>query len=91
MQWKDLHDTVTVSYLHGQWPVPQIVILHLSGNDCNTLGLLAQIKLDLLCLHVVLPDTIFIFSKIVPCLHCLHCCPWSFNTVIRFANVSIGH
>lgn len=31
MHWTELHDTL--SFLHGQWPVPRIVILHLSGND----------------------------------------------------------
>lgn len=47
----------------------ELLFYILSGNDighCNTLGLLAEIKLDLLCFHALLPDTIFVFSEIVP-------------------------
>lgn len=54
---------------------------HLSGNDighCNTLGLLAQIKLDLSCFHSVLPNTIFIFSEIIPRLL------WSMSTELGY-------
>lgn len=67
IQWRKFYDTM--SYLLGHWPVPQIVILHLTGNDIghyNTLGFMSQVKLDFLCLHAVLPNTVFIFSKIIP-------------------------
>lgn len=67
MQWRMLRDSL--SHLHEKWPLPNVIILHLSGNyvgKCNTLQLLAQMKLDLQCLHAVLPNTILIFSEIIP-------------------------
>lgn len=63
-----------MSYLHGPWPMPQVVILHLSGNDigkCNTLELMTQMKSNLLCFHAASPDTVLIFSEIAPRLNWL--------------------
>lgn len=67
MSWFDLYPSLTT--LYSSWPPPAVIILHLSGNDLGsykTLDLNAQIKVDLLHLHVVLPSTILIFSEIVP-------------------------
>lgn len=67
MLWRMFCDSL--SSLHEKWPLPRDIILHLSGNDigkCNTLQLLAHMKLDLQCLHAVLPQTILVFSEIIP-------------------------
>lgn len=74
MRWSDLRPVL--SHLQDCWPIPKIIILHLSGNDLGkpkTSELISQIKLDLLCLHAVLPDTFLIFSEVIPRLDWLLC------------------
>lgn len=66
MRWNELRQTI--SYLHDRWPIPNVIIFHLSGNDIGrskTLDLILQIKLDLLCLHAVLPNTVVVFSEVI--------------------------
>lgn len=59
----------TLYSLYASWPPPQIVIIHISGNDIgnrHTLDIISQLKFDFIQLHSVLPHSILVFSEIVP-------------------------
>lgn len=65
-----LHDLrQTLSFLHNSWPQPDIVIFHVSGNDIgsrHTLDIISQLKWEFLQLNSLFPNTVLIFSEIVP-------------------------
>lgn len=74
MRWSNLHPVL--SHLHDCWPIPWIIILHLSANDLGkrkTFELISQIKLDLFCLHAILTDTFLVFSEMIPQIDWLLC------------------
>lgn len=67
MKWHQLY--FQLSQLCQVWPLPSILLVHLGGNDLGntrTLDLLSSIKRDLSCFHLTSPDTIIVFSEIVP-------------------------
>lgn len=67
MSWFDLRPTL--NRLYSSWPPPNAVVFHLGGNDLGhykTLDLLCRIKVDLYQLHLILPNTVLIFSEIIP-------------------------
>ncbi|XP_040211653.1 uncharacterized protein LOC120942791 [Rana temporaria] len=67
LQWHQLH--FHLSRLLQVWPPPSILVLHLGGNDLGnlrTVDLLSCIKRDLGRFHAISPNTVIIFSEIVP-------------------------
>lgn len=74
MRWSELRQTLLV--LSDRWPIPQVILVYLAGNCIsrrNTLDLISQIKLDILCLHTILPNTTIVFSGVIPRLTWLLC------------------
>ena len=67
LQWHQLY--FHLSRLLQVWPPPSILVLHLGGNDLGnlrTVDLLGFIKRDLARFHAISPNTVIIFSEIVP-------------------------
>ncbi|KAG7462581.1 hypothetical protein MATL_G00186270 [Megalops atlanticus] len=55
--------------LKGSWPNPDVIILHLGGNDLGKTdpkGLLAAIKRDLTSLKSIFPQCLLVWSDILP-------------------------
>ncbi|XP_077140620.1 uncharacterized protein LOC143805314 isoform X3 [Ranitomeya variabilis] len=66
-KWNSLMDQVTLIY--SKFPSPDVIIIHLGGNDIGklaTVGLLFLMKQNFLELRIMFPNTILIFSEIVP-------------------------
>lgn len=72
--WHEMKLRKALSLLYLQWPVPQIIIFHLAGNDIGlrrTLEIISLIKSNLMCLYYILQNCILVFSQIIPRLHWL--------------------
>ncbi|XP_071968790.1 uncharacterized protein [Engystomops pustulosus] len=82
MKWKKVIEEV--KSLVRIWPTPNALILHVGGNDIGkvrTLEFLWELKKDLAILKCILPDTVLIFSEIIPRL--LWRGEWDFMDKIR--------
>ncbi|XP_068091150.1 uncharacterized protein [Hyperolius riggenbachi] len=67
MRWEALLPKLVC--LVDEWPVPDILIIHLGGNDLGkvkTLNLLARMRRDFLQIRAIFPNTVLVFSEIVP-------------------------
>ncbi|XP_040209667.1 uncharacterized protein LOC120940724 [Rana temporaria] len=67
LSWFNLRKILSSLYL--RWPVPDIIVLHLAGNDLGrhrTLDIIAHIKGDFLSIHSVLPNCVLVYSEIIP-------------------------
>lgn len=65
-RWNDLH--TIIAKLHCQWGKPDIIFIHLGGNDIGrikTIDLIKCMRRDLAQLHFALPDTIIVWSEII--------------------------
>lgn len=67
LQWNNLF--CHLSALSQRWPSPNILIIHLGGNDVgkqSTLDLIFMMKQDLHRIHLSFPGTRVLFSEMVP-------------------------
>lgn len=66
MLWSDLNLVMSQLLLH--FPPPDVLIIHLGGNDIGkrkTLDIIFQIRDDLQTIQLTFPNTRVIFSEIV--------------------------
>ncbi|XP_075181350.1 uncharacterized protein LOC142254233 [Anomaloglossus baeobatrachus] len=83
MRWDGLMKEM--SCLKTLWPSPNLIILHLGGNDIGkvkTLDLIAAMRRDLSIIRSWFPDAGLVFSEIVPRLQ-WHCDRLRFRERIR--------
>ena len=67
MRWDNLCHHISI--LSHSLPYPDILIIHLGGNDIgkySTLDLIFKIKRDLQHIHLSFPSTKIIFSEMIP-------------------------
>ncbi|CAH2286143.1 Hypothetical predicted protein [Pelobates cultripes] len=69
-KWSQLFEIIQQCML--SFPYPEVVIVHLGGNDIGStksVNLIKEIKSDLVCITQIFPDVRFIWSEIIP-RHC---------------------
>lgn len=70
MTWEELVPQLV--RLRNKWPLPDILIIHLGGNDINvrnTEDLLSAIKEELTLVHNIFPHCLIVWSDILPRHH----------------------
>lgn len=56
-------------YLSGQWPSPDILIIHAGANDLGRVkswDLMCEVKRDSTCLKLLFPFMVLVFSEMIP-------------------------
>lgn len=88
-------------YLSGQWPSPDILIIHAGANDLGRVkswDLMCEVKRDLSSFKLLFPFTVLVFSEMIPrllwsnysSLHYLDKIRKRLNRTIRNSVISLG-
>ncbi|OCT58251.1 hypothetical protein XELAEV_18002189mg [Xenopus laevis] len=63
-------DVLTILYqMSTRWGTPNILVIHLGGNDVGktkTIDLIRIIRRDLAHIHFLMPDTVVVWSEVIP-------------------------